>query len=137
MAVTVYDDIPQVAAKYAQQAALAITKAALDMEAQVKINIANVPHFEHGQQVGLGAIRTGAMRASVWTKTPASMTARAGAQFGAITGNAGELKAYVGVGVKYAAYVEYGTVRMQARPFFRPAYDETRKALVKYLKKLK
>ena len=141
MAVDVWDGIPQVPAQYAQKAATAIRKAALDMEARVKKNIAEVPHFENGQTVGLGAIRTGAMRASVWTLTGSSLQnntpggARAAARSGAITGTT--IRAFVGVGVKYAPYVEYGTKRMKARPFFEPAYKDTKKALVGYLKTLK
>jgi HK97 gp10 family phage protein len=32
--------------------------------------------------------------------------------------------AEVGTGVEYAPHVEYGTSKMKAQPFFRPAWDE-------------
>ena len=36
----------------------------------------------------------------------------------------------VGTNVEYAPYQEYGTVKMPARPFLRPALDNSRKFLV-------
>ena len=36
------------------------------------------------------------------------------------------LHAVVGTDVEYAAYVEFGTSRMHAQPFLRPALDEVR-----------
>lgn len=37
--------------------------------------------------------------------------------------------AIVGTPVEYATYVEYGTVRMKAQPYMRPALDDNRKTL--------
>ena len=37
----------------------------------------------------------------------------------------------IGTNVEYAVYNEFGTVKMAARPTWRPALDENRKALVK------
>ena len=36
---------------------------------------------------------------------------------------------HVGTNVEYAPHVEYGTVRMRAQPFLRPALDNNRKAM--------
>lgn len=38
----------------------------------------------------------------------------------------GELAARVGTNVEYAPYVEFGTRRMRAQPFLRPAIDSVR-----------
>ena len=40
-------------------------------------------------------------------------------------------QAVVGSRIKYAPYVEYGTKKMKARPYLRPALDVNRKRLVK------
>ena len=32
--------------------------------------------------------------------------------------------AYIGTNVEYAAYVEYGTKKMKARPYFKPAVND-------------
>lgn len=45
----------------------------------------------------------------------------------------GPLSAVVGSDVDYAVYLEYGTLTMAARPFFRPAVDDIR---AKYNKRL-
>jgi HK97 gp10 family phage protein len=37
----------------------------------------------------------------------------------------------VGTNVEYAPYVEYGTKRMRAQPYLRPALDKNRKDLVR------
>jgi len=36
---------------------------------------------------------------------------------------------HVGTNVEYAAHVEYGTVRMGAQPYLRPAFDHNRRAV--------
>lgn len=38
----------------------------------------------------------------------------------------GETHAFVGTSLEYAKYVEFGTSRMRAQPFVRPAFDETK-----------
>ena len=47
-------------------------------------------------------------------------------------------KAYIGTNVEYAAYVEYGTSRMRAQPYLKPAVvdhaDEYSKMVEYYLK---
>lgn len=42
----------------------------------------------------------------------------------------------IGSGVKYAAYNEYGTFRMRARPYMRPALRRSKTPLTKRLKEL-
>lgn len=40
------------------------------------------------------------------------------------------------VGAEYAKYVEYGTVRMAARPYFTPAVEKIRPEFIENLKQL-
>lgn len=35
-----------------------------------------------------------------------------------------EMCAFIGTNVEYAPYVEYGTTKMKARPFFKPAVND-------------
>ncbi len=35
--------------------------------------------------------------------------------------------------VEYAPYVEFGTIKMRARPYLRPAYHITKPAIIKYI----
>ena len=42
----------------------------------------------------------------------------------------------VGTGVEYAPYVEYGTYKMAARPFLRPAYNKNVNKLTQELKRI-
>lgn len=48
----------------------------------------------------------------------------------------GGLTAEVEPTADYAAYVEYGTRFMEARPYLKPAYDEQKKKFVKDLNEL-
>ena len=46
----------------------------------------------------------------------------------------GKSFAIVGTNVEYAPYLEYGTKRSKARPFLRPAYDESKATIKKIFK---
>lgn len=48
----------------------------------------------------------------------------------------GEISVIAGTDVEYAPYVEYGTSRMPAKPYFNPAFEETRSELENTLKEL-
>ncbi len=52
-----------------------------------------------------------------------------------ITKKVGNEYAIVGTNLDYAIYVEYGTAKMSARPFMRPALDNNRNRIVKIFKK--
>lgn len=57
---------------------------------------------------------------------------------GSITSDVSNIDEYeceVGTNVEYASYVEYGTYKMAARPFLRPAYNTNIKKLTENLKK--
>jgi hypothetical protein len=46
----------------------------------------------------------------------------------------GGASAYVGTAVEYAVYLEYGTSKMDPKPFFRPALNEARGDLGAFLR---
>lgn len=50
---------------------------------------------------------------------------RSGALIGSVSAAATATSAAVTVGVRYAAFPEFGTRRMRARPYFRPSLDHT------------
>jgi len=52
-----------------------------------------------------------------------------------VTGSPDNLKGRVWTeGIKYAMYMEYGTSKIRARPFMRPAYNLTKEAIKKLFK---
>lgn len=68
--------------------------------------------------------RTGRLRASITyaTKTEhSSPEGEAEAGDADLRGEPDEDKVYVGTNVEYAPYVEFGTTRMRARPYLKPA----------------
>ena len=91
---------------------LACVRGAHVLEGAIKLHIRQNPHElaspdRRGQTYHEGLIDTGAMLNSV-SVTPLPNGAE------------------VGPRVEYAAYHEYGTVKMPARPFMQPALDEKR-----------
>jgi phage gpG-like protein len=85
-----------------------LVRRAIRVEAQAKLNASQAPPSIPGQGP---AVRTGLLRGSI--------TWRPGLD---------AQSPYVDVGsaVVYAAFVELGTSRMQARPYLRPALDAAR-----------
>ena len=79
----------------------------------------------------VSAVDTGLMRNSVThalSGVPFSHDYQddAGEQSGSISGEIGaktDHEMYLGTNVEYAPYVEYGTTRMEAQPFIRPAIE--------------
>ena len=63
-----------------------------------------------------GSITTQSARGGTGVVAPATSADK-------ITGPSGGLDTYVGTNVEYGPYVEFGTVRSNARPFLRPALD--------------
>ena len=68
-------------------------------------------------------VRTGNLRNSIHTKTKKGSTLRAATFAVDIPSPSGKIIAVVGSGANYAAYVEYGTHKMAARPFLGPAVE--------------
>lgn len=73
-------------------------------------------------------VDTGFLKSSIYTVTHNSSTYGQGLQgestlLPEIDKPADDLTAFVAVGANYGAYVEYGTSRMAAQPYFHPAFD--------------
>lgn len=72
-------------------------------------------------------------RASAPGQPPMSDTGRLASSI--VFDQEGDLTASVGSSLVYALYLEYGTRKMRARPFFRPAVEEMRAKFNKRLEK--
>jgi HK97 gp10 family phage protein len=95
----------------------------------------------------LAAVDTGAMRASIFTKTSRSNGFDAAGE-GVIGKNAMVepmdptptdcplMTAYVAPGVNYAYWVEFGTGKMAARPFLTPAVEKANETFVKQMQEV-
>ena len=107
----------------------AIRETAFDAEAIAKAN---------------AAVDTGAMRASIFTKTSQ------GDNYGEAENDALEhnpdvttldptpgvpplMTAYVAPGVKYAGFVEFGTSKMAAQPFMTPAIEKAEESFARHI----
>jgi HK97 gp10 family phage protein len=90
---------------------------------------------------------TGAMRASIFTKTSKStnMAEALAAALGKnpasspedpTPGHPEKMHAYIAPGVYYAKFVEFGTKRKAARPFLTPAVEKAAEIMEKHLKRI-
>jgi HK97 gp10 family phage protein len=82
-------------------------------EEQAEKMIASATLATEDQAVQLAPVDTGNLRGSISHRF------------------AGSLEGVVFTSVEYAPYIEYGTRKMRAQPFMRPAVDEVRRNLVK------
>ncbi len=82
----------------------------------------------------VGAIDTGRLRGSITHATKAegrsAVTAPA-RQRDAVHRPSSKFEVWIGTNVEYAPHVEYGTKKMTARPYMRPALDNNRKLVRK------
>jgi len=119
----------------------AVTGTALELQGDVKKRIQRGPKTGavydtifrtiNGRVVPMGPRPGGPHQASAPGESPASDTGR-------LTGSIffdtqGPLTATVGSRLVYALWLEYGTSRMAARPYFRPAVEAMRAKFVKRL----
>jgi len=97
-----------------QAVSRAVVGTALELQGNIKTSIARGP--ASGRDRGDGS------RASAPGQPPMTDTGRLvnSIEFDRI----GDLTATVGSKLAYATYLEYGTSRMEARPFFRPAVEQ-------------
>lgn len=91
----------------------AVRKAAFDVQA---LAASNAP------------VATGYLKSSIYTVTHNSSTYGQGIQGASvllpeIDKPTDDQTAFVAVGANYGAYVEYGTSKMAAQPYFHPAFD--------------
>lgn len=61
---------------------------------------------------------------AVYDTPPSDSYVRTGALRNSITHRTDDTSAYIGSGIQYAPYVEYGTSKMKPRPFIKPAITE-------------
>jgi HK97 gp10 family phage protein len=94
-----------------------------------------------GNAKSAAAVDTGAMKASIFTKTskgsnmPSSVPGDA--ELNDPTPDTPPLMtAYVAPGVNYAAYVEFGTSKMAAQPFMTPAVEKADAAFIRYMQQI-
>lgn len=72
-------------------------------------------------------VDTGFLRSSIYTITDAGSTYAGGADaLPPVAASGDDLTATVAVGASYGLYVEMGTTRMPARPYFTPAVEAVR-----------
>jgi HK97 gp10 family phage protein len=128
MSTFVYDDkvLQRLIREAPEMVDKAIRATAFDVEAQAK---------------ELAAVDTGAMRASIFTKTSKGSNAPselpADKEFVDPTpGDPPLMTAYIAPGVEYAAYVEFGTGKAAAQPFMTPAIENADKKFETYIKKV-
>lgn len=115
---TFFNKFPEIAAAFGQIAEDIVTRTATELEYQI---------------AQAAPVDTGALQASVYKRTYAgndmneaisSKKGKARRQFFPMVKQpANQYEAFVAVGAKYGIYVELGTFKMPAQPFFYPAVD--------------
>ena len=98
--ITIIDNSPEVKSAFEQAVARGLEAIGLQAEGNAKEEVTKAVY--NSPPAKSGYIRTGALRNSIGHATD------------------GEA-AYVGSNIEYAPYVEYGTSKMPARPFIKPA----------------
>ena len=105
----------------------ALVKCALGIEKDAKLNLTNQ-----------NAVDTGRLRMSLYTDVQSVKNYEV--EIGTDLSKVGPKKRTkgpgVGTSVEYAPYVEFGTYKMAARPFLRPAYDKNIEKLNEKLKQI-
>lgn len=124
----VYNKLPEIGPEVERRVATIIAKAAFDVQAGAQI---------------LAPVDTGALKNSIYVSTSRDSTYRRAVQE-ALKANpkaeivdevrpSAPLQVIVGAAVRYAPYVEFGTRRMAARPYLRPAVDRVKDAFFQAL----
>jgi HK97 gp10 family phage protein len=123
-----YNRLPQIAAKFPEVVRELVQKAARDIEANAKASM-------EGQKHGRIYTRGGVLhQASAPGEAPAVDTGKLKSSI--FTEMVSQFKAVVTASAEYAAMLEFGTRRMAARPFFRPAAEKIAPAFFAALQKL-
>jgi HK97 gp10 family phage protein len=102
-----YNNLPRIAEKLPEAVSAIIRKAAFDVEADAK------SHLWKGHGVD-----TGKLKSSITSEFPSST------------------KAIVAPHTDYAIYVEFGTRRMRAIPYMRPAAEKVAPAFMEAMRRL-
>lgn len=111
---TFFNHFPEIAEAFGQVAEKIVTDTAHELETKAAEN---------------APVRTGALQASIYKRTYAGHDrhelAKGKGFFPLIKQPPNQYEAYVAVGANYGIYVELGTVKMAAQPYFYPAVDAT------------
>lgn len=134
--------LAQAAADVKNAAEIAVVATALDLRANIVQEISKrgkgrtYTHFFHTNKNGKlvqGRKRNKPHIASAPGDPPATDTGRL--KNNIYFERLGATTAAVGSDLVYAVYLEYGTERMAARPFFRPAVEEIRPIFIRRMEK--
>jgi len=121
-----------------EEAQKRLVSVGLQLERDIKQSISGPGPAPAGSPPG---VDTGRLRASISTNWSGSAMSRGnvGAQADISDGvgkpeeKNGLFRVVVGTNVEYAPWLEYGTRRMSARPFIRPAFDALRIRIAKMI----
>ena len=105
----------------------ALVKCALGIEKDAKLNLTNQ-----------NAVDTGRLRMSLYTDVQSvkNYEVEIGTDLSKVRPKKRTKGPGTGTNVEYAPYVEFGTYKMAARPFLRPAYDKNIEKLSEKLKQI-
>jgi HK97 gp10 family phage protein len=113
-------------------------KAAEALRPAVKAVVKKTAFDIQAQAQSRAPVDTGFLRNSVYTQTSDSSSYRGGEKaLPEIAGPSSETEAYVAVGAEYGVYVELGTSRQSAQPYFYPAIEAIRPGFDKAMEAIK
>ena len=124
-----FNHFADIAAKLHQASAVVVKKIAFDLQARAQ---------------SLAPVDTGFLRSSIYTVTSdgstygqASGGTKESTLLPQVSGPSDDQSAFVGVGASYGIYVEMGTRRMPARPYFTPAVEQARAEISTVMEQIK
>jgi HK97 gp10 family phage protein len=98
------------------------------LEKAIEVALQSIGILMEGTAAQLAAVDTGRLRGSItWATSLKQDRVRGKAKYGDRVDRPNRSRVvHIGTNVEYAPHVEYGTRRMSAQPFLRPAFDTHR-----------